>query len=219
MADDEARLIEKLRAIEALFARPGSEGERVAAANARERILERLRVVAESDPPVEYRFSMGDMWSRRVFLALLRRYDIRPYRRKGQRHTTVMAKVSQGFVDETLWPEFEALSSTLSSYLDEVTSRVVAQVIHADVSEAAVVVEPKQLSFGVAAEPAGAVAPAAAEGGAGKCAEDGGAEHGGAEHGGTDDGGAEDDSSAAADRKRQRNRDKKRKKKKKRKRR
>lgn len=158
---DEARLIEKLRAIEALFARPGSDGERAAAANARERILERLREVAETDPPVEYRFSMADMWSRRVFLALLRRYDITPYRRRGQRYTTVMAKVSKAFVDETLWPEFEALSSTLSSYLDEVTSRVVVEVIHADVSEAVVMDEPKQLPLDVAPEPATASSVAA----------------------------------------------------------
>ena len=142
---DEARLIEKLRAIEALHARPGSEGERAAAGNARARILERLRELADADPPVEYRFSMADMWSRRVFLALLRRYDIRPYRYRGQRHTTVMAKLSKRFVDETLWPEFEALSSTLRSYLDEVTSRVVGEVIHADVSEAAEEDQPKQL--------------------------------------------------------------------------
>jgi len=152
---DEARLIEKLRAIEALHARPGSDGERVAAEGARERILERLRELAEADPPQEYRFSMPDMWSRRVFVALLRRYGIQPYRYRGQRYTTVMAKVSQGFVDETLWPEFEALSSTLRSYLDEVTNRVVGQVIHADVSEAAEVEEPKQLPLEVAAGQAG----------------------------------------------------------------
>lgn len=96
---------------------------------------------------------MADMWSRRVFLALLRRYDIRPYRYKGQRHTTVMARVSKRFVDETLWPEFEALGSTLRSYLDEVTNRVVAEVIHADLSEAAVTDEPKQLPLEVAPEP------------------------------------------------------------------
>lgn len=149
---NEARLIEKLRAIEALHARTGFDGERAAAANARERILERLRELAEADPPVEYRFSMTDMWSRRVFLALLRRYGIEPYRYRGQRHTTVMAKVSKGFVDETLWPEFDALSSTLRSYLDDVTDRVVAQVIHADVSEAAEVDKPKQLALGVASE-------------------------------------------------------------------
>lgn len=145
---DEARLIEKLRAIEALHARPGSEGERAAAHNARERILERLAELADADPPVEFQFSMPDMWSRRVFIALLRRYDIAPYRYRRQRHTTVMAKLSARFVDETLWPEFEALSSTLRTYLDDVTNRVVAEVIHADVSEAAVKEEPRQLSLG-----------------------------------------------------------------------
>lgn len=150
---DEARLIEKLRAIEALHARPGSPGERAAAQSARERILERLAEVAAADPPVEFRFSMADMWSRRVFVALLRRYGITPYRYRRQRYTTVMAKVSKGFVDETLWPEFEAISSTLHSYLDDVTNRVVGQVIHADMSEAAEVDEPKQLSPETPPEP------------------------------------------------------------------
>lgn len=160
---DEARLIEKLRAIEALYARPGSPGERTAADNARQRILERLREVAEADPPSEYRFTMSDMWSRRVFVALLRRYGITPYRYHGQRYTTVMAKVSEGFVDETLWPEFQALTSTLRSYLDEVTNRVVAEVIHADVSEPTVVEDPKQLPPETATptpEPASTTSPA-----------------------------------------------------------
>ncbi len=164
---DEARLLEKLRAIEALYARPGTEGERAAAQGARERILARLRELAASDPPVEYRFSMADMWSRRVFVALLRRYGIQPYRFRGQRHTTVMARVSKRFVDETLWPEFEALSSTLRSYLDEVTERVVAEVIHADVSEAAVMDEPPQLPLDLApAPPPPAAAPPAPPGAA-----------------------------------------------------
>lgn len=148
MADtSEARLIEKLRAIEALHARPGSEGERQAAANVRERILERLAEVSTEDEPVEYRFSMPDMWSRRVFVALLRRYGIRPYRYRRQRYTTVMAKVSQRFVDDTLWPQYEAFSDSLREYLAEVTDRVVSQVIHDDLTEAAVVEEPPQLQL------------------------------------------------------------------------
>jgi len=148
MADtSEARLIEKLRAIEALHARPGSEGERQAAANVRERILERLAEVSTEDEPVEYRFSMPDMWSRRVFIALLRRYGIRPYRYRRQRYTTVMAKLSQRFVDDTLWPQYEAFSDSLREYLAEVTDRVVSQVIHDDLTEAAVVEEPPQLQL------------------------------------------------------------------------
>src|SRR5215208_8298464 len=111
---EEERLVEKLRRIETLFARPGTEGEQLAAQRARERILARLREAEKEDPAVENRFSLSDRWSRRLFVALLRRYGITPYRYRGQRRTTVMARVSQKFVGETLWPEFEALQGTLS---------------------------------------------------------------------------------------------------------
>ncbi len=52
---DEARLIEKLLAVEALHAGATTKGERVAAENARRRILDRLRELVEEDPPIEYR--------------------------------------------------------------------------------------------------------------------------------------------------------------------
>jgi hypothetical protein len=142
---DEAKLIDKLRLIEALFAGATTEGEKVAAGHAKSRILQRLKLWEKEDPPVEYRFSMADMWSRKVFVALLRRYDLRPYRRSGQRYTTVMAKVSKRFVDETLWPEYLQLSKTLQAYLAEVTDRVVHEVIHQDSSEAEVIEKPKAL--------------------------------------------------------------------------
>lgn len=132
---DEAKLIEKLARIEALFAGATTPGERDAAAAARERILERLRSLQDQDPPVEYRFTMADAWARRLFVALLRRYGLAPYRYAGQRYTTVMVKVSKRFVDDTLWPEFEQLSDVLQAHLDDVTSRVISQVFNADVSD------------------------------------------------------------------------------------
>ncbi|HKF58162.1 MAG TPA: hypothetical protein VKJ45_22150 [Blastocatellia bacterium] len=107
---EEARRIEKLRRVEELFARPGTEGERVAAERARERILARLREAEKVEPAIEYHFSLNDQWSRRLFVALLRRYGIAPYRYSGQRRTTVMARVSKAFVNDTLWPEFQALN-------------------------------------------------------------------------------------------------------------
>lgn len=145
---DESQLLEKLAKIEALFAGTTSDGERVAAAEARRRILERLTEVRALDPPIEYKFTLADAWSRRVFLALCRRYELVPYRRRGQRYTTVMLKVPRRFVDETLWPEYTQLSDTLRSYLEEVTERVVSQVLQADSSEAAEAEEPRQLTLG-----------------------------------------------------------------------
>ncbi|MCA9759673.1 MAG: hypothetical protein KDA27_28005 [Candidatus Eisenbacteria bacterium] len=122
-------MISKLRSIEALFAGATTDGERNAADKARERILQRLALLEREEPAVEHRFSMPDLWSRTLFLALLRRYGIRPYRRKGQRHTTVTAKVSRKFVDETLWPQYLESSTVLEAYLAEVTDRVVQQLL------------------------------------------------------------------------------------------
>ena len=90
---------------------------------------------------------MTDMWSRKVFVALLRRYGIKPYRYSRQRYTTVMARVSKRFVDETLWPEFQDIAETLKAYLSEITDRVVSQVIHQDSSEAEVVKEQALIKF------------------------------------------------------------------------
>lgn len=146
--DNETRLREKLSRIEALFAGATTEGERIAAAEARRRIQARLFSVEQEKPPVEYRFTLADAWSRKVFLALLRRYDLKPYRYRGQRRTTVMVRVPEPFVNETLWPEFEQLNEALRTYLDEVTDRIVADVIHGDSSEATEVAPPAQLAAG-----------------------------------------------------------------------
>ena len=136
---NEKKLINKLRLIEALIAGAATKGEQIVEGYPRERILERLRLLEKEEPQDEYRFSTGDMWSRKVFVALLRRYGIKPYRYHRQRHTTVMARVSKRFVDETLWPEFLKVSETLHTYLSEITNRVVSQVIHPNSSKAEVV--------------------------------------------------------------------------------
>jgi len=145
MLTREEHLIDKLRKVEALFAGAASDGERDAAAFAIEKIRERLQRLEAVDPPVEYRFSMQSAWSRKLFVALMRRYGIKPYRYSGQRHTTVMARVSKGFVDQILWPEFKELDDELLRYLDEVTDRVIAAGVFADQSEAEERPESKQL--------------------------------------------------------------------------
>jgi hypothetical protein len=144
---DEATLIEKLLKIEALFAGAATEGERTSAERARQRILQRLAELIPEDPPVEYKFTFRDMWSRKVFVTLLRRYDLNPYRYRGQRYTTVMVQIPERFVAETLWPEFQRIDAELNAYLQEVTDRVVKKVLHEDSSDAVVVDRPFQLEM------------------------------------------------------------------------
>lgn len=140
---EEQRFIEKLQLIEALHAGAATPGEREAAAQARERIRNRLRELQKVAPPVEYTFSLRDRWSHKLLVALLRRYQIHPYRYRGQRYTTVNARVPKPFLDEVLWPEFTELDRTLATYLRDMTDRVIAQGINADTEE--VEVAPGQL--------------------------------------------------------------------------
>ena len=135
-SQEEQQLVDKLRKIEALFARPGTEGERVAAGHAAERIRARLQAFKREEPDHEHQFSIHDPWARMLFLALVRRYGLYPYRHKGQRRTTILIRVQKRFVDETLWPEFRELQETLQSYLNEVTQRVISEAIHSDVRDA-----------------------------------------------------------------------------------
>lgn len=133
---NEHELIEKLRLVENLFAGATTDGERDAASNAMDRIKKRLQDAERTDPAIEYKFSLRDMWARRLFVALLRRYDIRPYRYARQRYTTVMARVPRSFVEKTLWPEYQELNRVLNDYLEETTERVISQGVWADNSEA-----------------------------------------------------------------------------------
>jgi hypothetical protein len=130
-AVDESKLLQKLRDLEALFAGAATEGERVAAGTARERILSRLQELERSDAPVEYRFTMRDVWTKQLFLALLRRYNLKPYRYRAQRYTTVMVRVPKRFVDQTLWPHFERASEALRRHLDEVASNAIETAMEA----------------------------------------------------------------------------------------
>jgi hypothetical protein len=51
-------------------------------------------------------------------------------------------------VNETLWPEFQQINTTMRAYLDEVTDRIIADVIHDDSSEATEVAESHKLTAG-----------------------------------------------------------------------
>ncbi len=97
------------------------------------------------DQEIEMQFSLGNDWSRRLFVALCRRYSLNPYRYRRQRYTTVMLRAPESFLNETLWPEFLELDKTLIAYLNSITDRIIAEEIHGVVAEADEVSEPLEL--------------------------------------------------------------------------
>lgn len=132
--EDELR--DKLRKIEALFAGAKTPGERDAASAAAERIRARLAEAGSREAAIEHRFAIHDPWSRKLFLALSRRYGIEPYRYPRMRRQSLVVKAPRSFVDAVLWPEFTQLNEALSSYLLAMTERVIRDVVHKDTAEA-----------------------------------------------------------------------------------
>ena len=133
----EAELKAKLRKIETLFAGAATAGERDAAQAARERIQAKLRDTEGREKAVEMRFTLGDGWNLKLFLALCRRYGLKPYRKHGQRRTTVMLKVVPSFANDILWPEFTQLADALMEYLDEATERIIREEVFKDTGDPA----------------------------------------------------------------------------------
>jgi hypothetical protein len=142
----EDQLRDKLRKIEALFAGAGTLGERLAAEAALARLRGRLADIERRDPATEMQFSMPDQWSRKLFVALCRRYGLKPYRYRRQRYTTVLVRAPRSFIDQVLWPEFGELNDALRVYLNEVTERIIRDEVFTDTSEAPEVAQPPQIA-------------------------------------------------------------------------
>jgi hypothetical protein len=138
-------LRDKLRKIEALFAGAATPGEKAAAGAAAERIRERLGQTAVKEKPVELKFSILDVWSRQLFIALCRRYGLRPFRHRRMHRQTIIIEAPRSFVEQVLWPEFRELNSALIVYLSEITEKVIREEVHKETGEAEEVDEPTRI--------------------------------------------------------------------------
>lgn len=141
----EAELRDKLRKIEALFAGAATDGERMAAGAAAERIRASLARTAATEAAVEMRFTIHDAWSRRLFVALARRYGLTPYRHRRMQRQTLMIKAPRSFLEGVLWSEFQEANRALVAFLGEVTERVIREEIHGASEDVEEVDEVKQL--------------------------------------------------------------------------
>ena len=136
MADD-TEMHEKLAKLEALFARGATEGERAAAGAARDRLQAKLAPEAHASdaPEVELQYSLPDVWSVRVFVALCRKHGIRPYRYPRQRRTTVMVRVQETRFERTVAAEFRTLHKELTAYFNATVEHLIADAMKSDGSD------------------------------------------------------------------------------------
>ena len=132
----EQQLRHKLRKIEALFAGGATEGERRAAGAAAERIRHRLDQAVGKEEEIEAKFSISDIWSRQLFVALCRRYGLHPFRYRRMHRQSIIVSAPKSFVEQVLWPEFEELNAALTAYLSEITEKVIRKEVHSETGDA-----------------------------------------------------------------------------------
>jgi hypothetical protein len=125
---------EKLAKLERLFAHGATPGERAAAGAARDRLQARLDAGTADDavPEIELQYSLPDVWSVRIFVALCRKHGVRPYRYPRQRRTTVMVRARQAGFERTVASEFRTLYREVTAYFDETVNHLIADAMKSD---------------------------------------------------------------------------------------
>jgi hypothetical protein len=134
--NDEQKLREKLRKIEALFAGAATAGEKAAAGAAADRIRRQFAESSKREAAEEFKFSIPDPWSRQLFTALCRRYGLRPFRYARMHRQTVLVRAPATVIKRILWPEFEQLSAALNAHLLAITDRIIKEEVFAATGEA-----------------------------------------------------------------------------------
>ena len=138
-------LRDKLHKIEALFAGAATAGEKAAAGAAAVRIRERLGQATDKEKSIEMKFSIPDVWSRQLFVALCRRYGLRPFRHLRMHRQTIMIKAPKSFIEQVLWSEFQELNAALVTYLTEITEKIIREEVHKETGEAEEIDEPVRI--------------------------------------------------------------------------
>lgn len=138
-------LRDKLRKIEALFAGAKTAGEKAAAGAAADRIRARLAETGAREPTIEMRFSIHDPWSRKLFVALCRRYGLTPVRYPRMQRQSIVVVGPRSFLEGVLWAEFQELNGALTAWLTEVTDRLICEEVHADIRDAEEKPEPRRI--------------------------------------------------------------------------
>ena len=131
----EHELETRIAKLEALFAGTPYDGEKQAAKNNLDRLLDRLHQEQARDKVVEIKFTGFTPFSKKLFMALLSRYGLKPYRYYRQKYTTVMVKGPREFLNNVVWAEFLQLADLLEEHLNEVTDRIISQNICSTVEE------------------------------------------------------------------------------------
>jgi len=121
-------LLEKIKKIESLIEGASTAGEKIAAISAKERILIKHPNLEIHKDAKEYSLRTTGEWSKKLLLAICRKYGVKPYRYKRQKYTTVMVNINEQFLNEILWQEYMEYSNHLNKLINEITDDLISKI-------------------------------------------------------------------------------------------
>ena len=86
----------------------------------------------DREPEVELQYSLPDMWSVRLFIAICRKHGVHPFRHARQRQTTVMVRARERVFDRVVWTEFSRLHTEFEVYFADVTDHLITRAMGSD---------------------------------------------------------------------------------------
>ena len=76
----------------------------------------------------EFQCNTKNDWDKFVLYALLKRYGIKSYRYRKQRKSTILVRVSKGFMNDVLWPIFTNTADELYSRFTAITTTLLPSI-------------------------------------------------------------------------------------------
>ncbi|WP_306128073.1 hypothetical protein [Roseovarius sp. MMSF_3350] len=83
-------------------------------------------------PDIELQYSLPDVWSVRIFVALCRKHMVRPYRYPRQRRTPLIVRTRQISFGRTVATEFRALYRESTAYFEATVNHLIADAMKSD---------------------------------------------------------------------------------------
>jgi len=121
-------LLEKIQKIEALIAGAQTEGEKDAAISAKDRVLKRYSELKMEEDKIEFTLRTPDSWHKKLLIAICRKYELKPYRYKRQKYTTVMLNVNEKFLYQVVWKEYIEYSDHLEKLAGAITDDLINKI-------------------------------------------------------------------------------------------
>ena len=129
VAMDDATALDRMRTLEARILGLPASADLAAVHAGVERLRAQLAETRTREHDEVFTTSIPDPCARAVFLALCRRYGLKPHRHARQRRATVVVAAPPSFYEGVLWPEFQALSDVLYDSFLSLTTRALREVL------------------------------------------------------------------------------------------